>query len=187
LCHDDLYQTQNLNVSLSITNPGLSYTNLKMASQHARKAQALTFPKYAPGTSVTDNFPEILLHTDHVQVGKCAKASVELFLMPVNKLYHRFIAPTTLAIDPSSIDSPICVLSPSIQARAMVSRSCCCGSTRRQYERHRGIENTAQKRLKLSVDNVRVREPLWLYSIEPLGPFGLRGSDCLKISREMPG
>jgi hypothetical protein len=95
-----------------------------MASQHARKAQALTFSKYAPGTSVTDTVPEILLHTDHVQVGKYAEASVELFLMPVNKLYHRFRAPNTLAIDPSSMNSPICILSPSIQTRAMVSQFC---------------------------------------------------------------
>lgn len=68
--------------------PGVTYTSLEMASPHARKAQALTFPKDLPAISITDTFLELLLHTDHVQVRGCAKASGEQFLMPVNEFYQ---------------------------------------------------------------------------------------------------
>jgi hypothetical protein len=37
------------------------------------------------------------------------------------------------------------------------------------------------------VDIMRVRDPLWLYSIELLGLFGLRESDSLETSRKTPG
>ena len=68
--------------------PGVTYTSLEMASPHARKAQALTFPKDLPAASVTDTFLEILLHTGHVQVRGCAKASGDELPMTVNELCH---------------------------------------------------------------------------------------------------
>ena len=155
-----------------------------MASPHRRKVQALTFQKDSPVTSEMD-IRILTIQTIQImsQVRGCANASGEQFPMPVNGIK----APTTVAIDPSSIDSLICVLSPSIHTHGMVAQLCCCGPRDGNLKDIEALRTPAQKRLKLLVGIVRVAEPLRLYSIEILGLFGLRGSDSLKIFRKTPG
>jgi hypothetical protein len=171
-----LYQTQNLKANSRIVIPGLTYTRFGMASPHTRKAQALKFPKDLPATSEMNIFLKAFFITSMSKSENVPK----LVASNAQCLSTSCIIPSpTLAIDPSSIGSLICVLSP-------VSFECpwLLDGDVKSIE---GLRTPAQTRSKLLVGIVRVEKPLWIYSIYLPGAFGLRGSGSMKIPRKTPG